>query len=172
MTVTYSSECASERGWNFLRLLFRWRGSVYKILYKDLAIFLFFYFFISLFYRSVFTGERSVQFENLVEFCKLGVDLIPLTFVLGFFVTLIVDRWWNNFLAIPWPDRAAIKIACYVPGHDETCRLIRRTLIRYLNLSFAIVLRDLSSAVKKRFPTLDHLVIAGKSTKLFHSHPS
>lgn len=56
----------------------------------------------------------------------------------------------------------AISIATYVQGNDENARIQRRTIIRYLVLAEVLVLRDISSSVKKRFPTMDHVVNAGK----------
>lgn len=38
---------------------------------------------------------------------------------------------------------------------------MRRTIMRYVNLSYAMILSMVSTRVKKRFPTLDHLVEAG-----------
>jgi len=52
-------------------------------------------------------------------------------------------------------------VALYVTGNDEYGRMVRRTLMRYLNLTLILVLRSISSAVKRRFPTLEHLVEAG-----------
>ena len=31
-----------------------------------------------------------------------------MTFVLGFYVTLIVGRWWDQYKLLPWPDSLAI----------------------------------------------------------------
>ena len=36
---------------------------------------------------------------------------IPMTFVLGFYVSLIVKRWWDQYNLLPWPDSLAIYIA-------------------------------------------------------------
>jgi hypothetical protein len=38
---------------------------------------------------------------------------------------------------------------------------MRRTIVRYLNLGFILCLRLTCLPVKKRFPTLEHLVEAG-----------
>ncbi|XP_076284520.1 bestrophin-1 isoform X2 [Lasioglossum baleicum] len=57
-------------------------------------------------------------------------------------------------------------IALYVTGSDEYARMLRRALMRYLNLSLILVLRSISSAVKKRFPTLEHVVDSGFMTSL------
>lgn len=46
-------------------------------------------------------------------------------------------------------------------GADETARRIRRNLLRYLVLTQAMVYRNISTSVQKRFPTMNHLVTAG-----------
>uniref|UniRef100_A0A8D2KTP3 Bestrophin homolog n=2 Tax=Varanus komodoensis TaxID=61221 RepID=A0A8D2KTP3_VARKO len=47
-----------------------------------------------------------------------------------------------------------------VHGTDEKGRLYRRTLMRYCSLSAVLILRSVSTAVFKRFPTMDHVVEA------------
>lgn len=50
-----------------------------------------------------------------------------------------------------------------VQGKDEYGRLLRRTLVRYVNLTSLLIFRSVSTAVCKRFPTMDHVVEAGES---------
>ena len=67
-------------------------------------------------------------------------------------------------------------IALYIPGNDVTSRVLRRTLMRYLNLTLVLVLRSISIPVKRRFPTKEHLVEAGFMSKpeleMYSSVPS
>ena len=44
-------------------------------------------------------------FEHIAIYCERFTSLIPLSFVLGFYVAVVVGRWWNQFLSIPWHDR-------------------------------------------------------------------
>ncbi|CAL1262178.1 unnamed protein product [Larinioides sclopetarius] len=100
-------------------------------------------------------------FEKVSLYCKTYGDLIPVSFILGFYVSIVVKRWWDSFNCIPWPDTLAFFVSAYVHGQDERGRLMRRTIMRYANLAFVITLTCISPCVKKRFPTMDHLVDAG-----------
>lgn len=82
-------------------------------------------------------------------------------FYLGFYVTLVVSRWWNQYESLPWPDRLMMQVSSFVEGKDEQGRLLRRTLIRYAILGQVLILRSISTTVYKRFPSLQHLVLAG-----------
>lgn len=44
-------------------------------------------------------------FESIVLHCNNFTSLIPVSFVLGFYVTMVVGRWWQQFINVPWPDR-------------------------------------------------------------------
>uniref|UniRef100_A0A182YL31 Bestrophin homolog n=1 Tax=Anopheles stephensi TaxID=30069 RepID=A0A182YL31_ANOST len=86
---------------------------------------------------------------------------IPLSFVLGFYVTIVMTRWWNQYTSIPWPDPIAVFVSANIHGQDERGRVMRRTIMRYVCLCLTMVLTNISPRVKKRFPTIEHLVEAG-----------
>ncbi|KRZ80194.1 Bestrophin-3 [Trichinella papuae] len=158
MTVTYSLECSTSTLATFLKLLLRWRGSIYKLMYKEAIIYLTLYTVLSLVYRYGLDENQRVHFEKLSLFCERSLSFIPLTFILGFYVSMVVTRWWDVFMNIGWPDRIVLQVACYVQSADQKGRMVRRTVARYLNLAQTLVLRDISSAVKKRFPTIEMVI--------------
>ncbi|XP_041652652.1 bestrophin-1 isoform X1 [Cheilinus undulatus] len=164
MTITYSRRVADAGLGTFFHLLLRWKGSIYKLLYRELIIFTLLYYFFSVVYRFVFNDDQRRLFEKLSIYCDRYAELIPVSFVLGFYVTLVVSRWWGQFENVPWPDRLAALVGGHVRGADEPSRLTRRTLMRYANLSGVLIYRSVSTAVYKRFPTMEHLVQAGLMT--------
>ncbi|XP_044737268.1 bestrophin-4-like [Chrysoperla carnea] len=162
MTVTYTAEVATCRWFGcFLKLLVRWRGSIYKLVWMDLIAFLFIYYGLNIAYRHFLNEEHQRTFEAVVRYCKFYNNLIPISFVLGFYVSIVMTRWWNQYNSIPYPDSLAVFVSAHVHGQDERGRVMRRTIMRYVCLCLTKVLTMISPRVKKRFPTLDHFVDAG-----------
>ncbi|XP_013981555.2 bestrophin-1 [Salmo salar] len=168
MTVTYSRRVADAGLGTFSHLLLRWKGSIYKLLWRELIIFTTLYYSFSIIYRFVLNEGQKRLFEKLAIYCDRYAELIPVSFVLGFYVTLVVSRWWGQFESVPWPDRLGALVGAHIRGTDETARLTRRTLMRYANLSGVLIYRSVSTAVYKRFPTMKHLVQAGLMTAEEH----
>ncbi|XP_071517341.1 bestrophin-1-like isoform X2 [Panulirus ornatus] len=165
MTVTYTHEVADCRGFgNFWRLLFRWRGSVYKLVWLDLVLYTLLYYMCSAVYRLMLDEEGKRTFEKVSLYCHYFSDLIPVSFVLGFYVSIVIKRWWEQYMSLPWPDSLALFISTSIHGHDRQGRLMRRTIARYVNLSFVLTLIMVTPRAKKRFPTLEHLVETGLMT--------
>lgn len=81
------------------------------------------------------------------------------------FAVLVTELHYNCFY------RIMHSVALYVTGNDEYGRMVRRTLMRYLNLTLILVLRSISSAVKRRFPTHEHLVEAGAVCRQYTDYP-
>ena len=105
-------------------------------------------------------------FETVVWYCNTYNNLIPVAFVLAFYVSIVVDRWWGQYLTIPWPDRLAVFVTAHLQGQDERARVMRRTIMRYMCLAYVITLHSISPPVKKRFPTFRHMTEAGVYLKI------
>ncbi|XP_067902260.1 bestrophin-4-like isoform X3 [Heterodontus francisci] len=164
MTVTYTSRVANARLCGFSKLLLQWKGSIYKLLYKEFLIFMLLYLTLSCIYRFMLKESQKRFFEKMAINCNNYADLIPMSFVLGFYVSLVVSRWWNQYQSMPWLDRLMCTVSCHVQGTDEYGRMLRRTLMRYANLASILTFRSVSTAVYKRFPTMKHMMEAGFMT--------
>lgn len=162
MTVTYTAEVASCTGFGcFLKVLARWKGSIYKLVWPDLVAYLTLYYALNLTYRYHLNPEQKKIFESIVEYCDTYSNLIPLSFVLGFYISIIMTRWWDQYQNIPWPDAMAVYVSSQVHGQDERGRMMRRTIMRYVCVCITMVLANISPRVKKRFPSIDHFVEVG-----------
>jgi predicted membrane chloride channel (bestrophin family) len=162
MTVTYTREVATCRGLScFLKLLLRWKGSIYKLVYMELIVFLLIYYTLNLIYRFVLNQNGREWFEHTVKYCNASTNYIPISFVLGFYVAIVMTRWWNQYCSIPFPDPIAVYVSATIHGQDECGRMMRRTIMRYVCLCVTMLFTNISPKVKKRFPGLDQLVAAG-----------
>ncbi|OQV12142.1 Bestrophin-3 [Hypsibius exemplaris] len=164
MTISYQLSVANATFAGFPKLLIRWKGSVYKLMFKELLVFSVLYTTVSLVYRLALTDGQRRIFERFCIHVDETINHVPLTFVLGFYVSFVVSRWWEQLVSYPWPDRMLYLIGHYIPGKDERSRMLRRALARYLNASTILLARSLSVVSKKRFPTLEHVVDAGLLT--------
>ena len=56
------------------------------------------------------------SFAQLAVYCDKQGALIPVSFVLGFYVSIVVGRWWDQYRTIPWPDAIALFVSASVHG--------------------------------------------------------
>ncbi|CAL4066733.1 unnamed protein product, partial [Meganyctiphanes norvegica] len=162
MTISYTANVANSFGFgNFWKLLFRWRGSVYKLVWPEMVAYIIIYSIMSMIYRLALQIESRTVFEKVSLECDHFSQLIPVSFVLGFYVSLVVSRWWDQYNQTPWPDSLCILLSTSIEGHDTQSRLMRRTIARYVNLTFTMTFIMISTQAKKRFPTTEHLIEAG-----------
>eukprot|EP00094_Tigriopus_californicus_P009661 TCALIF_09314-PA protein Name:"Similar to Best3 Bestrophin-3 (Mus musculus)" AED:0.15 eAED:0.16 QI:0/0.2/0/1/0.6/0.5/6/0/983 len=155
-------EDTNRRFHGIFHLLLVWRGSIFKLIWHDVLAFGVMYFLLSLVYRSVlihYPAQREM-FEIICVYAGRYGQVIPISFLTGFFVTQVVSRWWDQFMSLPWPDKVALKLVSFVPGKDPFRKNLRRTVMRYVNLSTILVYRLVSLKAKKRFSTYQDLVDA------------
>nr|XP_045607562.1 bestrophin-3-like isoform X1 [Procambarus clarkii]XP_045607572.1 bestrophin-3-like isoform X1 [Procambarus clarkii]XP_045607582.1 bestrophin-3-like isoform X1 [Procambarus clarkii]XP_045607591.1 bestrophin-3-like isoform X1 [Procambarus clarkii]XP_045607600.1 bestrophin-3-like isoform X1 [Procambarus clarkii]XP_045607610.1 bestrophin-3-like isoform X1 [Procambarus clarkii] len=165
MVVTYTNKIANLKGFgSFCRLLIRWRGSVYKMVWQDMLIYILLFYAISFLYRFGLNENDRLIFEKVSIHCGHFRNLIPISFVLGFYVSLIVSRWWGMYNSIPWPDTLCIYLATHIQGTDPRARMMRCTVVRYVNLAILMTFALIAPGVKKNFPGYQQLVDAGYMT--------
>ena len=80
------------------------------------------YFAISLFYRYQLDDEQDKAFQLLIDEVRnnLNTSASTLTFLLGFYVSLVVSRWWEQFKKLPSLDEVASVSKVAISLQDES----------------------------------------------------
>jgi len=142
-------------------IMCRWRSSLWKLIWRDLMLYTVLFLIIMAIYRSS-DEEKQKTFEKVARWFKDSYTSLPLTFLLGFYVSLVVRRWWEQYNFLPWPDSLAYGLRGLVTeGDQDQCRMIRRTVVRYCLLSYVLCLRRVSSRFRRRFPTIKAVIRTG-----------
>ncbi|CAJ0575353.1 unnamed protein product, partial [Mesorhabditis spiculigera] len=162
MTVNYHNLSREPSPFRFYRLLvFTWKSSIWKAVLPLLFVWLIIYHVISFVYRFALDEGQQRTFEHVVYFFRGKLVYVPLEFLLGYFVTIIYNRWKDLYLNIGFIDNVGLMTAEYVRGHGEMGRRIRRNIMRYCEVAQILLFRDISLRVRRRFPTLESIVAAG-----------
>ena len=188
MTVTYSPDVSTAQFLVLLRVLFRrWKGSVFKLILKELAAYFTLYVIVALLYHLLLDVERKAIYRGAVFYLNSYVSYFPLSFILGFYVALVISRWWKLVCNVPWASRLACFLGSYIVDHPalqsnpilteeqirqlppfdkcrDYARRVRRTIIRHVVLGFVLTMQAVTVPIKKRFPTLNHVKEAGLFT--------
>ncbi|CAI2739135.1 unnamed protein product [Dicrocoelium dendriticum] len=185
MTVSYSRSVATVHRGSLARLLCRWRGSVYKAVWPIFVLFCLVYGILALTYYFLpsNTPERREVKRRFVQVCAYAGHIsgaIPVSLVLGFFVNIVVSRWWQQFLNLPTPDSVCYLVATYLRDPathgkqlatrdtEDRPAMFRRAIARYLNLALAICFLNISLSMKREIGSLDQLMELGLMTKEEH----
>jgi len=161
-------------------ILLRWRSSLWKLTGAQLIVYTIAYLAVSLLYRLGLTTEQAIVMDKLILWMRHNSASLPLTFLLGFYVSLVVKRWWEQYVKLPWPDDVAsyLKIAVdEEPRKENTDKQegdknkkimltvsnkdIRLTVMRYLMVSYILCLRRISTRVRKTYPDIQSIVEFG-----------
>lgn len=131
----------------------------------ETIVFLICYGILSVIYKTAMSESSQRTFEAVVRYFDKRLSYIPLEFVLGFFVTTVVNRWTKLYQTIGFIDNVGLMANLYVRGATEKARIYRRNIMRYCELVQVLVFRDMSMRTRRRFPTMETIVAAGFMNK-------
>uniref|UniRef100_A0A0V0JB48 Bestrophin homolog n=1 Tax=Schistocephalus solidus TaxID=70667 RepID=A0A0V0JB48_SCHSO len=153
MSVSYVSDISEGSGFFIvLKLIARWKGSLYKLVWLDLVVYLIIYYLINLLYRFALNSAQKETFHMIVAYCDDISTQLPVSFVLGFFVSGVIGRWFQTFMFIPWLNEITYSVMAAVNCADtRVSRKIRLSVMRYLNLAWILAMRRISDRIAERF---------------------
>ena len=133
---------------------------VLSMVLPELMVYLMGYYVVNVIYRFVSPTEDFTRVVTYVE-TQLRNTSRDLTFLLGFYVTTIAKRWWDQFSHIPEPDNLVIFLNA---GHDRPMNNTfqwKRPILRHALLSWILCLRRFSVKLRQHYPDLASLCALG-----------
>jgi len=122
--IYYNNYRDTTKRWSgFWNILIRWKGSVYKLIWHDLIIYMVAFGLLVIIYRCILIHYpvHKQRFELMCIYAQRFASSIPITFLTGFYVSSVVSRWWDQFMSLPYPDQLALKLVAFVPGQVSIC---------------------------------------------------
>ncbi|KAL5104927.1 Bestrophin-4 [Taenia crassiceps] len=185
MAISYSSVVATASYGAFFRLLCRWKGSIYKLIWVDLLVFSILYSTIALVYHlspisSPSLLEMHKYIRNFLDYVKSMSNSLPISFILGFFVTLVVNRWIDQFNYLPTSDGVGLLTCAYIQipirksdqkGLEiiaDEVAVIRQSIARYVNLAAVLCFQTIAPNVRKVYENTQNYITSGLMTEKEH----
>ena len=101
------------------KMLFRWKKSVFKLIWGELLIFSGLYALFAALYQGLLCNLIDPKWRQIFELICIAayneINKVPIALMLGFYVRQVVGRWWDQFLSLPRPDRIALKLVNVIP---------------------------------------------------------
>jgi hypothetical protein len=99
-------------------------------------------------------------FERIRYYFGNSSESIPMSFVLGFYVSLVVKRWWEQYKLLPWPDNLALFISAAIPGNVSANRS-----------SHAYVFKTLLLGADPRFKPFYPFLLSRHFSNVYNTRP-
>ena len=151
-----------------------WTRSLPYNLWFDLLLYLAAYYIIFVIHYYVRDHEKRCEddnddnlasglFQRVIKYFDENISILSkdLTFVLGFYVSLCVKRWWEQFSCLPNPDSVTAWCHALIDLSTEEGIQWATKLMRYIMLAYLLCLRRISGSLMQRFPDSQSLVDTG-----------
>jgi len=162
MGVNYVEDVANvKRCCPTYSLLFKWQGSIYKLLWKEVLVYFIVYIFLGVIYRFALDEKSQSTFEMVALCCEKYCNSIPVVLMLGFFTGTVMQRWWAVYNAIPGVAKIITLATFYLKKSNPDSSKWLRTLTRYVLLAWLLGLRNTCQPLRKKFPDLEAIEDAG-----------
>ncbi|KAK4016896.1 bestrophin-3 isoform X1 [Daphnia magna] len=151
---------ASGFGESF-KILFRWKHSVYRLLWEPFLIYVISYISLSLLYDYVLSANARVDFEAIAAYCSKYTSSLPIVLLLGFFTSTSMQRWFSVFNTMPGTAKViAIFVLALKENAADGAQMIQQ-YSRWILLSWTFTFRLICQPLKKLYPDLQSLQNAG-----------
>jgi len=144
-----------------------WSRSLPAHIGLELFLYLVLYYIIHAIYWLVLEDDDRKEFDRVIYYFDKNLSSMgkEMTFLLGFYVSNIVKRWWDQYKTLPWPDTLVAISHALVDFKADNSMDFCQTVLRYCMLSYILCIRRLSKALRVMFPDNRSLIMAKVATR-------
>nr|CAH0106158.1 unnamed protein product [Daphnia galeata] len=155
----------NRAGRSFKSVLFRWKRSVYQLIWKHLLIYAIVYVLLSILYQFILNEDGKKNFRVLAEHCTGYSRSLNIMIVLGFFTSTTMQRLFNMQITIPGTSKSITMFILSLKPDLPEGPLIIEQYARWQILSWVLTFRLVSKPLSKIYPDLASLQSAGLLTQ-------
>lgn len=155
-----SRATASHFGASF-KILFIWRRSFYKLVWKQALLYYIAYISISLGYNYGLDELGRSKFDSVANFLARYNSSLPIALVLGFFTSTALNRWFNTLQSMLGTNMAIMRFITALKEDVPDGIIIVDRFIRYVLLMWVLTMRIVCLPLRTKYPNMISLQKAG-----------
>ncbi|XP_046447356.1 bestrophin-2-like isoform X1 [Daphnia pulex] len=144
-----------------IRVLLRWRGSIYKKIWKQLLVYYLLYYMLTILHNFVLDEDGKTAFVALAKYCNKNSNSINLMIMLTFFTTTAMQRLFALQTMIPGTAKVITYFILSLKQNLPEGPVIVEQFARWAVLAWILTFRVVCKPLRKMFPDMISLQMAG-----------
>ncbi|XP_046635959.1 bestrophin-4-like [Daphnia pulicaria] len=143
------------------KTLFRWRGSIYKLVWRQFVIYYALYLLMTIVYEFMLDEPGRRHFEALTRYFSKSASTLNLMIMLGFFTSTTLQRLFTMQTAIPGTAKIISSFTMSLKPDLPEGSVVVRLYARWVVLSWILAFRSVSGPLREKYPDMISLQIKG-----------
>ncbi|XP_057370264.1 bestrophin-2-like isoform X1 [Daphnia carinata] len=144
-----------------IRILLRWKGSIYKTIWKDLLVYYGLYYLITIIHNYLLDESGKIAFEALAKYCLKNSNSINVMIMLTFFTTTAMHRLFAMQTMIPGTAKVITFFILSIKPNLPEGPIVVERFARWTVLAWILTFRTVSKPLRTMFPDILSLQLAG-----------
>nr|CAH0107629.1 unnamed protein product [Daphnia galeata] len=144
-----------------IRILLRWKGSIYKTIWKDLLVYYFLYYLLTVLHKFILDEDGKKAFMALAKYCLRNSNSINLMIMLSFFTTTALQRLFTMQTMVPGTAKVITFFIMSLKPNLPEGTIIVEQFARWTVLAWILTFRVVCKPLRSLFPDMISLQVAG-----------
>ncbi|KZS08605.1 Uncharacterized protein APZ42_027263 [Daphnia magna] len=144
-----------------IRILLRWKGSVYKAIWKDLLVYYALYYLLTILHNFVLGDDGKKAFMVLAKYCLRNSNSINLMIMLSFFTSTALQRLFTVQTMIPGTAKVITFYVMSLKPNLPEGPIIVEQFARWTVIAWILTFRVVCKPLRTMFPNMISLQVAG-----------